>query len=408
MSTLQAEFEAFAKERGGDKRHPLREKAFERFTGLGFPTTKVEEWRFTDLAPLAKSDLPLARPSTDGVTRGDVDRLGFGAGLVFGDGHHRADLSDAAPAGVSLARVRDSLDVGDDKEAPALVQLNSAFLEDGVHFEIEGELAAPLHVLFIGTDDKACHPRHHYRVGKNGRAEVIETYVSLGDGEHWTNSVTLVVVEENAEFRHTRLQLENDAAFHTTHTHVDQARDSRFTSSVVTLGGRLVRNDITAALNGENGVSTLNGLFLTRGARHVDNHTTIEHRVPHCESHELYRGVLDQKSSGVFSGIIHVLEDAQKTDAYQSSAHLLLSDDATVDAQPQLEIHADDVRCSHGTTTGQLDKEALFYLQARGIPRERAYSMLVRAFANDLTERLQQRNVRERIEDMINQRLPGA
>ena len=193
MSLLQSQFEALAKERGGDKLHALREKAYQRFNKLGFPTQKIEEWRFTNLAPLAKSNIALARPSTNLVTSDDVERLGFGSGMVFVDGHYRPDLSDA-PAGVNLASVRDSLDLDDHKDAPALVELNSAFLEDGVHFEIDGELAEPLHVLFIGTDDKACHPRNHYRVKKNGKAEVIETYVSLGEGEHWTNSVTFAVV----------------------------------------------------------------------------------------------------------------------------------------------------------------------------------------------------------------------
>jgi len=407
MSLLQSQFEALAKERGGDKLHALRERAFERFTKLGFPTRKIEEWRFTNVAPIVKSDLALARPTTNGVTPADVKRIGFGPSLVFVDGHYRADLS-SAPAGVSLASIRDTIQFDLKEDAPALVALNTAFLEDGACVKVEGELDSPLHVLFIGTDQKACHPRNLYHVTQNGKAEVIETYVSLGDKVHWTNSVTVAIVSQNAELKHTRLQLENESAFHTSNTWVDQGRDSRFTASVVTLGGRLVRNDITVAVNGENGVSTLNGLFLTRGTQHVDNHTRIEHRVPHCESHELYRGVLDDRSSGVFSGYIHVFEDAQKTDAYQSSAHLLLSEDAIVEAQPQLEIYADDVKCSHGSTTGQLDKEALFYLQSRGIPKDLAYSMLVRAFANDLTERFEQQDVRERIEDMINQRLPGA
>ena len=400
-------FAAFAKERGRDKVHVLREQAFSRFCDAGFPTTKLEDWRFTNVAPIARSTLALARPTTNGVTPADVARLGFPKSLVFVDGHYRADLS-SAPAGVSLATVRDNIEFPSHDEAPAFVQLNTAFLEDGACIEVEGELAEPLHVLFIGTDGKVCHPRNIYRVQRNARAEILETYVSLGQREHWTNAVGIALLSENAELHHTRLQLENEAAFHTSHTWVSQAKDSRYTANTVTLGGRIVRNDHTASLNGEDGIATLNGLFLTHGTQHVDNHTWIEHRAPHCESHELYKGILDDRSSGVFSGYIHVFQDAQKTDAYQSSANLLLSDDAVIDAQPQLEIYADDVKCSHGSTTGQLSEDAIFYLRSRGLTETSARSLLVRAFARDVTERLTEAAARERVDRLLLERLPGG
>jgi len=400
-------FEALSKERGRDKVHALRRQAFQRFRDAGFPTTKLEDWRFTNVAPIARSTLTLARPTTNGVTPADVLRLGFEKSLVFVDGHYRADLS-SAPLGVSLATVRDTIEFPGREDAPALVQLNTAFLEDGACIEVDGELAEPLHVLFLGTDGKACHPRNLYHVKRNARAEIVETYVSLGNGEHWTNTVGVVLVSENAELRHTRLQLENEAAFHTSNVSVSQARDSRYTSNVVTMGGRIVRNDHTTSLNGEGGNATLNGLFLTHGTQHVDNHTWIEHRVPHCESHELFKGILDDRSSGVFSGYIHVFEDAQKTDAFQSSANLLLSDHAVIDAQPQLEIYADDVKCSHGSTTGQISEDALFYLRARGIPEAQARSLLVRAFARDVTDRLTGKTTRERVDRLLSERLPGG
>ena len=407
VAPFAAAFEALSKEHGRDKVHALRRQAFARFREAGFPTTKLEDWRFTNLAPIARSTLSLARPTANGVTPADVSRLGFEKSLVFVDGHYRADLS-SAPAGVSLATVRDTLDFPGHEDAHALVQLNTAFLEDGACVEVDGELAEPLHVLFLGTDGKACHPRNLYHVKRNARAEIVETYVSLGNGEHWTNTVGVVLVSENAELRHTRLQLENEAAFHTSNVSVSQARDSRYTSNVVTMGGRIVRNDHTTSLNGEGGNATLNGLFLTHGTQHVDNHTWIEHRVPHCESHELFKGILDDRSSGVFSGYIHVFEDAQKTDAFQSSANLLLSDHAVIDAQPQLEIYADDVKCSHGSTTGQISEDALFYLRARGIPEAQARSLLVRAFARDVTDRLTGKTTRERVDRLLSERLPGG
>jgi len=394
----------FIREHGSD---PVRAAAWKRFREAGFPTTKQEEWRFTNLAPLAKSTFELGRPTANGVSRDDVARLGFANSLVFVDGHYRADLS-SAPAGVSLARRLAKHPLRLDDDAPPLVALNTALVEDGACVEVEKALDGPLHVLFIGTDGKACHPRNLYHVKEGARAEIVETYVSLGREAHWTNAVAVAIVSHNAELKHTRLQLENEAAFHTSSVRVDQARDSRYTSHVVTLGGRLVRNDVTAALNGEGCTSTLNGLFLARGTQHVDNHTWIEHRVPRCESHELYKGVLDDKSSGVFSGYIHVFEDAQKTDAFQSSANLLLSDEATIDSQPQLEIYADDVKCSHGSTVGQIDADALFYLRTRGIPEAPARALLIRAFAADVTERIEVEAARERVEALLRARLPGG
>ncbi|MFQ5843356.1 MAG: Fe-S cluster assembly protein SufD [Planctomycetota bacterium] len=407
MSHLRQSFESFTAERGADPVQALREQAFGRFRELGFPTTKDEDWRFTNVAPIAKGTLALGRPSTNGVGKADVERLGLGNSLVFVDGHYRADLS-SAPAGVSLATVRDGIDFELHDDAPAFVALNTAFLEDGACVEVEGELVDPLHVLFIGTDGRVCHPRNLYHVKRNGSAEIVETYVSLGTGEHWTNAVGLVSVSENAELKHTRLQLENETALHTSNVRVSQARDSRYTSNVVTLGGRLVRNDVTVALCGEGVVSTLNGLFMTRGTQHVDNHTRIEHRRPHGESHELYKGVLDDRSSGVFTGRIHVFEDAQQTDAYQSNANLLLADTAVVDTKPQLEIYADDVKCSHGAVVGQLDQDALFYLRSRGLPEPAARSLLVRAFSGEITERLGAAAARERVEALVALRMPGG
>ncbi|MFB3065432.1 MAG: Fe-S cluster assembly protein SufD [Planctomycetota bacterium] len=406
MERILRDHEALVQERGADALHALRTEGIARFRELGFPDTHLEDWRFTNVAPIAKSDLTLGRPSTNGVTPDDVARLGFGGSLVFVDGHYRADLSDAQ-VGVSLASIRDTIDFELKDDAPAFVALNTAFLEDGAVVEVEGELAEPLHVLFIGTDGKACHPRNVYHVKRNGRAEIVETYVSLGTGEHWTNAVGVVLVSENAALKHTRLQLENESAFHTSNVWVSQARDSRYTSNVVTLGGRLTRNDITAALRGEGSLGTLNGLFMTRGSQHVDNHTLIEHRVPHCESHELYKGILDDASSGVFTGRIHVYEDAQKTDAFQSNANLLLTDTAVMDTQPQLEIYADDVKCSHGATIGQLDEQALFYLRSRGLTKDRARNLLIRAFAGEITKRLDVAAVRERADRLLDSRLPG-
>ncbi len=406
MQRILRDHEALVKESGADA---LRKAGIARFKELGFPNTHLEDWRFTNVAPIAKSNLALGRPSTNGVTQDDVARLGFGGSLVFVDGHYRADLS-SAPAGVSLATLRDTVPFPEKLKdgTSAFVALNAAFFEDGAAINVDGELEQPLHVLFIGTDGTVCHPFNIYHVRQGARAEIVETYVSLGNGEHWTNAVCAVRVHENAELKHTRLQLENEAAFHTSSVGIEQSRDSRYTSNVVTLGGRLTRNDISDALCGENSLGTLNGLFMTRGSQHVDSHTLIEHRVPHCESHELYKGILDDSSSGVFTGRIHVYEDAQKTDAFQSNANLLLTDTAVMDTKPQLEIYADDVKCSHGATIGQLDEQALFYLRTRGLSKDRARNLLIRAFAGEITKRLDVAAVRERADVLLHGRLPGG
>ncbi|MFI5403645.1 MAG: Fe-S cluster assembly protein SufD, partial [Planctomycetota bacterium] len=266
-------------------------------------------------------------------------------------------------------------------------------------------LPVPLHLLFLGTG-KAAHPRNLYLVEEGAEASVVETYLTLGEAPHLTNAVSDVRVAKGASFSHCRLQLEG-ASFHFGAVRASLDRDARFTSHNVACGGTLTRNDIVAALDGENAHCTLNGLMLLRGTQHVDNYTRLEHRKPNCESHELYKGVLDDRASGVFTGRIHVFPDAQKTDAYQASANLLLTDTATVDAQPQLEIYADDVKCSHGSTVGQLDKDALFYLRSRGLTEAAARHVLVRAFAGDVADRLGIPAVRQRVDAILEERLGG-
>jgi Fe-S cluster assembly protein SufD len=408
-------FSTLEKERSDDAFTQTRRTALERFAALGLPTTKQEDFRFTNLAPLRKSRLPLARPTANGVARSDVERLALGKGLVFLDGHYRPDLSDA-PAGVevkSLAaaleheQVRAHLGRLADGQQDALVALNEAFLEDGAFVRVPRgqQVSDPIHLLFLGTD-KVCFPRHLFLVEESAEARVVETYVSLGEEPHWTHAVCEAVVGSNAKLGHYRLQCENERAYHVYSGHVHQERDSRYTSHVMTLGGALTRNDITAALDGEGALCTLNGLFFAHGVQHVDNHTRIEHRKPHAESHELYKGILDGRASGVFTGYIHVFPDAQKTDAYQSSASLLLSDEALMDSKPQLEIYADDVKCSHGSTIGQLDEDALFYMRARGIPRAQAHTMLIRAFAHDVIDRMHVDSACERVDALLAERLP--
>jgi Fe-S cluster assembly protein SufD len=427
VKALESAHRALAKECGKDAVHTLREGAMARFRELGFPARKDEEWRFTNVAPVAEAAaLPLARPGGDDVSPDDVSRLAMdgahGARLVFVDGHLRTDLSTRGelPEGVALRGLAEALADGKGPWSPHLarhavqedrpfVALNTAFLEDGAFLHVGKGVTVeePIHLLYVSTR-KACFPRNLILLEEGAAARVVETYASVGETAHLSVVVTETVVGKNADLDHYRIQAENERALHVSHCQVHQDRDSRYRSHGVTVGGRLTRNDIDAVLDEENISCTLNGLFLTHGTQHVDNHTRLLHKKAHCESHELYKGILDDDSTGVFSGKIHVFEDAQKTDAKQSSANLLLSDDAVVDAKPQLEIYADDVKCTHGATIGQLDESALFYLRTRGIPEAQARNILIRAFAGDITNRIRLEGVRERVDALLAERLPGG
>jgi len=409
IDTFRSDFEALDGQ-GGPLRE-IRRAGWARFEAHGIPTTREEAWRFTNLAPLAQRSFALGRPSKNGIRSA---KGGIAPGLVFVDGHYRADLS-VMPEGVEARSLAEALraepglveGMGAAGEGEPFVALNAAFLEDGAFLVVKKgfRLPAPLHLLFLGTT-KAAHPRNLYRIEEGAEATIVETYASAGETPHLTNAVSEVHLGRGASLAHYRLQIEG-ASYHFGAVRAHLERDARFTSHNVASGGMLTRNDITAALDGENAHCTLNGLVLIRGTQHVDNYTRLDHRKPHCDSHELYKGILDGRASGVFTGRIHVFEDAQKTDAYQASANLLLTDTATVDSQPQLEIYADDVKCSHGSTVGQLDHEALFYLRSRGLNETAARQVLVRAFAGDVADRLEIPAVRQRVDSILSERLGG-
>jgi Fe-S cluster assembly protein SufD len=418
VTRFRAAFDALAKARRGDPLAAARERAMVLFDEAGLPSTREEDWRFTNLAPLAKASFEPGRPGAS-VAADLVAKLATAPGLVFVDGHFAAALS-RVPAGVqveSLAAVlaRDAAAVKDrfgalaDPERRAFVALNAAFADDGVVLRVPrgAKIDEPIHALFVGTG-KAAYPRNLLRIEEGAAATLVETYATAGDGPHMTAAVTEIEVGADATFEHYKLQREAETSFHV-HTLCARIEDrGRFTAHALNLGGRLTRNDVVAAVDGEGIVCTLNGLVLARGTQHADNHTWIEHRKPNSESHELYKGIYDDRASGVFSGYIHVFQDAQKTDAYQSSKSLLLTDEATVLSQPQLEIYADDVKCSHGSTTGQMDPDALFYLRSRGMPKTAAQQLLLRAFAHDVTDRIVDEATRARVEALLAKRLPGG
>ena len=407
----------------------LRQAAFGRFAELGLPTTKDEDWKYTSLAPLGQIQFEPAA-ETNLPTIEQLDRLAGGphgdggVRLVFVDGRHRPELSSrvAGGAGAFIGSLRTAIAERPelverelarhaDYQHDALAALNTAFIEDGafIHLPAGNVLPAPIHLLFVSTAQgrpTLSQPRNLIVLGAGSQATVIETYAGLSDEVYFTNAVTEIVLAENARLDHYKLQEEGARAFHIALTQVQHGRDSRFNSHSVALGAALARNDVRALFAKEGSECTLNGLYMATGKQHLDNRTLIDHQSPRCTSRELYKGVLDGESRGVFSGRVLVRHDAQKTDASQTNKNLLLSDEALVDTKPQLEIFADDVKCAHGAAVGQLDEDALFYLRSRGIGQEAAKSLLTYAFVSEMVNLIPLVPLRARVRELVTSRLP--
>ena len=399
----------------------LRREALERFAETGLPSTRVEAWKYTNLKTLADIDLRTATgddakatvaadalPAIDGAYR-----------VVFVNGRHRPDLSTAgpAPAGVSLSTVGEAAD--DDvlkaalgaaarPDGHVLVDLNTAFLADGCVLKIKaGTTVEPaVHLVFVAADGKghalAHHPRNVIVAGEGSHATVVESHVAMADGAvYWSNPVAEIVVEAGARLGHVKVQADSRAATHLAFARARVAAGGRYDSFVMTLGAALSRNEIEVVLDGEAAQCHLNGTYLVNGRQHADTTTFIEHAKPNCESREVYKGVLDGKAKGVFQGKIRVAQDAQKTNGHQLSRAILLSDEAEVSAKPELEIYADDVKCSHGATAGELDDESMFYLRSRGIPADEARRLLIRAFVDELIDGIAADPVRAYLEGLL-------
>jgi len=399
----------------------LRRDACRRFADLGFPTTRQEEWRFTNVKCIAETEFTLAKIAAP-LSRETISPFVLDEDylrLVFVNGHYVGDLSatEATPQGAVVsclsaaladhpALIEDHLGQLASDESACFAALNSAFIRDGAFIHVPRGVVVerPIHLLFISTDNcspTASHPRNLIIAQRDTQATIIESYVGLNDGVYLTNAVTEVSVAENAVVDHCKLQQESADGYHVATTQVRQQRASRFSSHYFSLGGQLVRNEVDVTLDDEGCVCTLGGLYIAAGDQHMDNRTRIDHAKPHCDSHELYKGILDDRAKGVFNGKIYVHPNAQKTDAKQSNRVLLLSDDAVIDTKPQLEIYADDVKCTHGATVGQIDETALYYLRSRGISEDLARSLLVYAFANEIASALKLEAVREHIERFL-------
>jgi Fe-S cluster assembly protein SufD len=405
----------------------IRRAGRERFTAVGYPGARDEEWRFTPIGPIVRGAWRQTGSAGPAVTREELEPFLFGhrewSTLVFVDGAYSDLLSSAAalPTGVRVGSLSDALRDGDGIEkhlgrhAPIEVSpfsaLNTASIRDGGYFHVAADVdvTRPVHLVFVTTRSAAgsvTHPRNLVVLENGARASIIESYVTIAEGEtYWNNVVTEVVLGANAWLEHTRIQRESERAYHIGLTHVDQQRDSHYRSFSMAMGGALARHTLHVRLNDENVETLMYGLYLTRGEQVVDNHTAIFHDQPNCRSWEVYKGVLEGRSRAVFNGKVFVRPEAQKTDAKQTNRNLLLSETAKVDTKPQLEIFADDVKCTHGATVGRLDDVALFYARSRGIPADQAKLLLTYAFAAEVTSEVTLAPVREELERLVRERL---
>ncbi len=399
----------------------LRNEAIDHFRALGFPTTKNEDWHFTSVTPILEHDYLFTSAPSGDVEQRELQPFTFGRSdwhtIVFVNGRFSAELSDLArlPGAVRVVELSRA-----SREAPhvarrigtispigdrAFTALNTAFLLDGAVVEIPADcaLSQPIHLLYVCDATAAktmMHPRNIVVVGRNAKATLLESYVSTTDAVYFMNAVTEVAIGDGATLTHHRMQRESQRAFHVGTVDAEQERNSHYVSFSFATGGALTRTNIYTKLDGPGAGATLNGLYMLDGEQHCDHQTRIWHAQPDCFSRELYKGILDGRSHGVFNGKVYVDPVAQKTDGKQTNNTLLLSDRAQIDTKPQLEIFADDVKCTHGATVGRLDEQALFYMKSRGLPRDLARQLLTYAFAADVLETIDLEPVKMELERM--------
>jgi Fe-S cluster assembly protein SufD len=430
ISAYADAFKGFEASLNGEADSPLharRRQAIAHLREHGLPTAHYEAWRHTNPAPLTNGCFAPVEAAGE-LDAGDIKPFvlaGSETLLVFCDGRFVPDLSHvgAQPQGVRVhnlatatgateSAIIDSMAAHTLSSGNGFAALNTAFVRDGaiVTIDADSSLDDPIQILHMSTGQAGLTtPRTLVSAGAGSHVNVIETFACTSSGTGaLTSSVAEIVVHAGATVEHTRIHLHGADSLHAGTLHVTEEEGARFTAHTFCLAGRILREDVHTVLRGERIQSTLNGLCLPLGNDHVDNYTTIEHVAPDCSSHELYKGVVGGRAHNVFRGKIHVHQAAQRTDAYQSNQNLLMSDDAEINSKPQLEIYADDVKCSHGSTTGQLDPEALFYLRARGVGLQQARGVLTRAFAGELVDRLQDKNVHAHVDRLVAARLDAV
>ena len=406
--------------------HEYRKKALNKFNELRFPTVKDEEWKYTNIQPVISKYFKPAADATATAGAGDVEKFFINRNdfihLVFVNGKFSLELSSGwkDTKGFKVTGLKSAI-----KNHPDIVSkyigrnaaiedniftaLSSAFIEEGTFIYVEKNTAVekPVHIFYVTNSNEEIMnaPRNLFIAGANSQIKIIESYESLSAGAYFTNVVSEIFLEEGARIEHIKIQDEALSAFHISRTEVSQDKASNYLSYNVDFGGSIVRNNLHTRFNESGAENDLRGLYLTSGEQLIDNHTRIDHAMPHCQSHELYKGVLNDNSRAVFNGKVMVYKDAQKTNAIQENKNLLLSENALVNTKPQLEIFADDVKCTHGATVGQLNKDSLFYLKSRGFSQETALRVLIFAFANDVVHAIDIVEIRDYLEKKIAEKL---
>jgi Fe-S cluster assembly protein SufD len=407
-----------------------RQSAFNIFQESGFPSTKKENWKYTDVKPIAKNLFSNIANGNIVINDDEIDAILFKelecVELIFVNGAYSEKYSNIKnlPNELTIKNMANALVDDEDflkkhlsqyanDDSSSFTALNTAFIQDGAYINVPSDLILerPISITYISKGNSnvfATHPRNLIFMGENSKATIIENYIGIDDTNYFTNAVTETSLSQGASLEHYKIQQESSNAFHIGNLNTSQDKDSRFESHSISIGGALVRNDINAQLNEEGAEITMNGLYMTDNAQHIDNHTRVDHFKPYTQSNQNYRGVLNGKSRGVFNGKVVVHPQAQKIEAYQNNANLLLSDDAEIDTKPELEIYADDVKCNHGATIGQLDNDMLFYLRSRAVDEQTARSLLTYAFADEIINNISFQSIKNKLEHLIIGRLPDS
>lgn len=407
---------------GSSRAVTLRSVGRSEFIKTGLPTTRVEEWKYTDLTPLTKIDFSFDQDHSTGIDNALIEkhlpeRLSE-CSLVFVNGKFSGHFSVIpSTKGLYIDNVRNIIDSGKDdvfecmeegaKKADALTSLNRAYFNDGAVIRIGKEIdpGFPVHLIFLAINTKSpemSHPGNLILAEEGARFTLIEEYTGDPGSVYFTNTVTEIHIKERASVSHYKIQTESLSSFHVGSLNVKQGKDTKFSSHTATFGGALTRNNITSLINGPGSESNIEGLYFLKGNQHTDNHTEIFHNFPSCKSTENFNGVLDDESRAVFDGKVYVGEGSAQTDSSQSSRSLMLSGSASVDSKPALEIYADDVKCSHSASVGQLDTDSLYYLRSRGIGHEEAMKILTSGFLKEIYQRFENKEVSDRIENLLN------
>jgi Fe-S cluster assembly protein SufD len=416
---LIAEFESSKHTLFGDRK--IREDAIESFSKMGVPGRKSEEYKYMNMELALKGDLVLASPVTISKEQfRNVRMIKDAIVLVIINGVFSEELSESKhnTKGLQIMNISETssnaafqmhyakyADVGSDPFAA----LNTAMATGGVFIHVAKNtvLEKPIHVIHVSsaTANSIIHPRNLIVLEENAQAQIVESFITAeGSSKVFNNALTEIYIDANASLSHYKVQEEGESGYLVNTTQAVQKKQSVFATNNFTLSGSLVRNNLTIVLDDEHIETHLNGLYLTKGNQSIDNHTLVDHRKPNCNSNELYKGIIEDKSSATFNGKIYVRKDAQKTNAFQSNKNILLSDDGTINTKPQLEIYADDVKCSHGTSTGKLDEDKIFYLRARGLSEDSAKKLLMHAFASEVVENIKIEELKEYVEEKITER----